>query len=229
MSRSRILYVTVAVLITAAAVLVAAPDYSIIPPSEASVEASITSRKVGISEAIEIAEKSTGGVIAAASFDLAADAATIDVIVFAKSAKRRLVIDAMTGTITVDEVVPRFPGAAVTGNWIESDSGLKYFDIVKGQGPTPPAATSTVKVHYTGWLTDGTKFDSSVDRGAPLNFPLNRVIAGWTEGVGSMKVGGKRKLIIPANLGYGPGGRPPLIPGNATLIFDIELIEIVKD
>ena len=121
------------------------------------------------------------------------------------------------------------PGEAVVGGLVELESGLQYYDIREGDGPTPMDEASNVKVHYTGWLVNGTKFDSSVDSGQPFTTPLTRVIPGWREGVGSMKVGGKRKLIIPGALAYGPQGQPPTIPPNATLIFDIELLEIIGE
>lgn len=105
-------------------------------------------------------------------------------------------------------------------------SGLQYIDIVEGTGESPKTGQQ-VKVHYTGTLEDGTKFDSSVDRGQPFEFPIGvgRVIKGWDEGVMSMKVGGKRKLVIPAELGYGSRGIGP-IPPNSTLIFDVELLGV---
>ncbi|QOL19595.1 FKBP-type peptidyl-prolyl cis-trans isomerase [Candidatus Bodocaedibacter vickermanii] len=112
-------------------------------------------------------------------------------------------------------------------NTITTPSGLKYVDIQEGTGPIPVAG-KTVVVHYTGTLENGTKFDSSVDRGDPFRFPIGKgvVIKGWDEGVMSMKVGGKRKLIIPADLGYGSRAIPGVIPANSTLLFDVELISI---
>jgi len=107
---------------------------------------------------------------------------------------------------------------------IKTESGLIYFELKAGDGASPKA-TDKVKVHYHGTLRDGTVFDSSVDRGEPITFPLNRVIAAWTEGVQKMKVGGKARLVCPAALAYGNGGRPG-IPGGAVLIFEVELIEI---
>ena len=129
---------------------------------------------------------------------------------------------APTGAQT-DGNAPGIP--TVTGQIVTTASGLRYIDEKVGDGASPKP-TDRVTVHYTGWLTNGTKFDSSVDRGQPATFPLNQVIKGWTEGVGSMKVGGKRRLVIPAALGYGAQGYPPTIPGNATLIFDVELLKI---
>lgn len=107
---------------------------------------------------------------------------------------------------------------------VTTDSGLAYIDLKEGDGATPKP-TDRVEVHYTGWLLDGSKFDSSVDRGTPATFGLNAVIKGWTEGVGSMKVGGKRKLFIPPDLAYGDRRKSGIPPGS-TLIFDVELLSI---
>ena len=110
---------------------------------------------------------------------------------------------------------------------IETATGLGYVDLVEGTGARPKTGDS-VRVHYTGWLKSGQKFDSSHDRGQPLVFPIGRgrVIKGWDEGVGTMKVGGKRKLVIPAHLGYGAQGAGGVIPPGATLIFEVELLGI---
>jgi FKBP-type peptidyl-prolyl cis-trans isomerase FkpA len=106
-------------------------------------------------------------------------------------------------------------------------SGLIYQPIKAGTG-AQPKATDNVKVHYTGSFIDGKVFDSSVQRGQPVEFPLGQVIPCWTEGVGKMKVGGKAKLICPSDIAYGDQGRPPVIPGGATLVFEVELLDIVK-
>lgn len=108
-----------------------------------------------------------------------------------------------------------------------TDSGLKYDDIAEGDGDTAESG-QMVTVHYTGWLTDGNKFDSSKDRNDPFKFKLGagNVIRGWDEGVVGMKIGGTRKLTIPANLGYGAQGAGGIIPPNATLVFEVELLGI---
>jgi len=110
---------------------------------------------------------------------------------------------------------------------VTTASGLKYEILKKGKGAVAKAG-QTVSVHYTGWLTNGTKFDSSVDRGQPFQFSLGagQVIKGWDEGVAGMKIGEKRKLTIPSDLGYGANGAGGVIPPNATLIFDVELLGV---
>ena len=110
---------------------------------------------------------------------------------------------------------------------METPSGLKYIDTVVGTGAMPKPGQQ-VTVHYTGTLDDGTKFDSSVDRKQPFSFIIGvgQVIKGWDEGVGTMKVGGKRTLIIPSKLGYGANGAGGVIPPNATLHFDVELLSV---
>jgi peptidylprolyl isomerase len=112
-------------------------------------------------------------------------------------------------------------------NTITTDSGLQYIDVVEGTGEAPRKG-QTVSVHYTGTLQNGTKFDSSRDRGQPFEFPLGagRVIKGWDEGIASMKIGGQRQLIIPPDLGYGSRGAGGVIPPNATLLFDVELLGV---
>ena len=118
--------------------------------------------------------------------------------------------------------------ATGAGQWVTTGTGLRYQDVTVGSGAEAKAG-DTVSVHYTGWLqSNNQKFDSSLDRNQPFEFQLGagRVIQGWDQGVAGMKVGGKRKLEIPPDLGYGSAGSPPVIPANATLIFDVELLAI---
>jgi FKBP-type peptidyl-prolyl cis-trans isomerase len=119
------------------------------------------------------------------------------------------------------------PSGGGSGQEVTTASGLKYTDTKVGTGAEAKAGQTAV-VHYTGWLTNGTKFDSSKDRGQPFTFPLGggRVIKGWDEGVQGMKVGGTRKLTIPASLGYGAQGAGGVIPPNATLVFEVDLLDL---
>jgi len=110
---------------------------------------------------------------------------------------------------------------------VKTLAGFVYQELTPGKGPNP-AASDTVKVHYKGTLIDGTVFDSSIDRGQPAVFPLANVIPCWTQGVQLMKVGGKSRLVCPPDLAYGDRGQPPKIKPGATLVFEVELLDIVK-
>jgi len=142
-----------------------------------------------------------------------------------------LVALAIVAAAGVAPVSIQTASAQSAGKATTTASGLQYTDTKVGTGPSPKSGQTAV-VHYTGWLYEGgkkgKKFDSSVDRGQPFEFPVgqHRVIAGWDEGVATMRVGGKRTLVIPAKLGYGSRGAGGIIPPNATLIFDVELLGV---
>ena len=137
--------------------------------------------------------------------------------------EEELTVPDATEEVTVSDATNGPPPAS--GEPTITDSGLQIIEIEVGAGDAAQAGDD-VTVHYTGWLTDGTKFDSSLDGGQPISFSLDRVIQGWKEGIPGMQVGGKRRLIIPSELGYGEAGYAPDIPPNAELIFDVELVAL---
>ncbi len=148
---------------------------------------------------------------------------------FASTVAALAVVTALASAFSA--VAPTTAMAQAAGATVTTPSGLKITDAKVGTGATPKPGQICV-MHYTGWLYEsgakGKKFDSSVDRGQPFEFPIGRrqVISGWDEGVATMKVGGKRTLIIPPELGYGARGAGGVIPPNATLIFDVELLDV---
>jgi hypothetical protein len=181
---------------------------------------------ITLEKAIEDSEKLTGAKATEAYLNYSAPTPFYAVRLFGTASSWAIQINAMSGEVMTKQETLKIPGEPIKGKVTKTASGLEYYDLVSGKGPKPAGPEAKVKVHYTGYFVDGSKFDSSVG-GDPISFTLNEVIQGWIEGVGSMKVGGKRKLIIPHNLAYGPQGRPG-IPPNAMLIFDIELIELPK-
>lgn len=132
------------------------------------------------------------------------------------------------GTVQTESAPPTSSGESEGQSRI-LPGGLEVIDLKVGSGAMAEPGRE-VAMHYTGWLTNGTKFDSSLDRGTPLTFPLGanppRVIRGWEEGLKGMRVGGKRKLVIPPSMAYGEQGYPPVIPPNSTLVFEVELVDM---
>ena len=148
-----------------------------------------------------------------------------------RKGERMLVFGTVLGLLALAALAAACSQSASAGGGgsgqVTTPSGLKYTDLAVGSGAEAKSGQTAV-VHYTGWLLDGTKFDSSKDRGQPFSFPIGqgRVIKGWDEGVAGMKIGGKRELIIPPDLGYGARGAGGVIPPNATLKFEVELLDV---
>jgi peptidylprolyl isomerase len=202
---------------------VAETDYSKIRPSGKERLAILSGLSLPIGKAIEAAEKAGGGRADSAVYVDAVGC--YEIMVHGESGTHRMHIDAGSGEVKLDELLSQYPGEAFEGEIRSMEGGLQYVVLREGTGAKPKGPTSRVNVHYSGWLVDGTKFDSSVDRGQPITFGLNQVIKGWTLGVGDMQVGEKRKLIIPYEMAYGANGRGP-IPPKALLVFDVELLDI---
>jgi len=134
-----------------------------------------------------------------------------------------IILIAILAIAAIAYVISRRGTPAVAG--VTTASGLRIEDIKVGDGPSPQMG-QTVSVHYIGWLENGQEFNNSHKMGGPIDFKLGGVIEGWNEGLATMKVGGKRKLFIPSNLAYGARGKPPAIPPNSNLIFEIELLDV---
>ena len=181
--------------------------------------------RLGAADAAKAATAKVPGKVGMVMGDAMAEPPIWKVTVYAAGKAHQVTVNAVDGSVLADEVSSRFPGEAADGPLQGEPGGLQWIVLKPGTGESPKGADSMVKVNYSGYLVDGRLFDSSTKTGKPVEFRLNRVIKGWTQGVQAMKVGEKRKLVIPYAMAYGEQGRPPTIPPKATLVFDVELLD----
>ena len=197
-------------------------------PKRATVDATtgeVRMARVGAGEAAKAALTKVPGKVGMVTGDPMAEPPTWRVTVYAAGKAHQVTVNAIDGTVSGDDVSARFPGEVTDGALQGEPGGLQWIVLKPGTGESPKGPDSMVKVNYSGYLVDGRLFDSSLKTGKPVEFRLNRVIKGWTQGVQAMKVGEKRKLVIPFAMAYGEQGRPPTIPPKATLVFDVELLD----
>lgn len=202
-------------------------DYATIPPDPAVVRGALAELPIDLAKATVAASKAVEGPVASGRLDRSGAAPCWVMEAYTDRFLVKLRIDARSGEILGREDVPRFPGDPVRGEGSVTASGLCYYDLRLGDGPSPSSRKQAVRLQFTGWLVDGTQFESTVERGAPVEVGIEKLVKGLEEGVMGMKVGGKRKLVIPHPLGYGIGGKPPIVPARATLIMDVELLALL--
>ncbi len=205
----------------------AGPDFRTLPPLPADVQKQVAACKVTLAQAMDAAQKAlgAGAVVKSAQLDVVHTPASIDLLVYGGDQAHKVKIDAGTGAVISNTVVPRFGGMPVTGDWIELPSGVKYYNINVGEGAELTSPDSIAQIHFAGYLVDGTQF-ANTHAGEPAAVPMKALFPGIVDGLTGMKVGGVRKVILPPETAYGEAGQPPSIPGNATLILDIELLDI---
>jgi len=211
----------------ASAALAGDIDYSALPPSPSQIFMQARANAISLPRAVEIAEDACGGRVVGVEMRATGGGYVLDAV--DRETRWSIVIDGKTGAVMSQNEVSSLPGEPVTGEWVTLPSGVRYATIAEGEGDALKGY-GVVTANYSGWLVDGTLFDTThKPNGRPLVYPLQQLVPGWREGFQGVKPGGKRKLIIPGNMAYGQAGRPGLIPPNAMLIFDVELLNFEPD
>lgn len=213
-----------------ASTAVAEPDYSKLPPDTRRLAKMTQDAKFGLVAAVTAAENETKAKAVSAEL-VRKDAGAIVLVRLVGNDKLfDVTVDAASGSILDKKdselTAPVIPGEAVSGEPVTLPSGVQFYDIKVGSGDSPSTPAHLARYHTTGYLVDGRKFWSSLDSGQTLDGPVGNYVRGMQEGLMTMKPGGKRKILIPYELGYGEAGKPPTIPRRAMLVFDIELIAV---